>query len=84
MGGGALTHRKVTGMCGQDPRVGSFGDRLNKEKMESFSEDKRKIGGSFGEDYKKEDGLSVKPSFFRKKGGHLVRLSILVQNLATI
>ena len=36
---------EVTGMCGHDPQSrGSFGDGLNKEKRESFSEDKRKIG----------------------------------------
>ena len=35
---------------------------------------------STDEDYKKEGGLLVKPSVFREKRSHLVRLSILVQN----
>ena len=56
-------------MCGHDPKSrGLPVTRLNKEKRGSFSEDKRKIGGSFGEDYKKEGFFSEDFSLKKKRG----------------
>ena len=50
---------EVTGICGQDfQRRGSFGDRLNKEKRGSFSEDKRKIGGHLVRTIKRRGSFS--------------------------
>ena len=44
-GGGALTYGSDRDVRTRPPKEGSFGDRLNKEKKVSFSEDL----GSFGE-----------------------------------
>ena len=61
----------MTGMCGHDLQSRGF--------WGSFSEDKTKIGGHLVRIIKKKGSFSEDFSL-KKKGGHFVRLSILVQN----
>ena len=51
---GALTYGSDGDVRTRPQKQGSFGDRLNKEKRGSFSEDKRKIGGHLVRTIKKE------------------------------
>ena len=76
--GGEGTHIwKWRGCADTIPKVGSFGDRLDKEKG-VFQWGQKKKRGSFGEDYKK--GSFSEDFSLKKKRGHFVRLLILVQN----
>ena len=68
-GGGALTYGSDDDVRDTAPKVGVFRCRLNKEKRGSFSEGKRKTGGSFGEDYKK-GGLLANKDQFQNFSGH--------------
>ena len=64
-GGGGIHIWKWRGCADKTPKVGVF--RWQTKGV--FRWGQKKNRGSFGEDYKKEVGLSVKPSVFRKKRG---------------
>ena len=65
---GALTYGSDGDVRTRPPKHGSFGDRLNKEKRGSFSEDKRKIGGHLVRTIKKKGSFSEESSLEKKRG----------------
>ena len=58
------------------PKVGSFGDKLNREKRGSFSEDKRKIGGHLVRTIKRRGSFSEDFSLKKKRGSFREALNL--------
>ena len=67
---------KWRGCADTSPKVGSFGDRLNKEKKVSFSENKRKIGGHLVRTIKKKGSFSEDFSLKKKSGSFREALNL--------